>query len=88
MRAKIIKWTNLFLRFRIFWFAKILSNVRLKKGNFHIVSPTLFLCYEGGQIGIWEGVHLGYYPSPYFFSGYNHFQVWGVGRYDTRSYIY
>ena len=58
MRARFIKLTNKFLRFRIFWFAKILSNVRLK-GNFHIVSPTLFLSSNGGQIAIGDGVHLG-----------------------------
>lgn len=59
MKAKVIKLTNKFLRLRIFWFGKVLSNVRIRGGRFHIVSPTLFLSYNGGQIGIGEDVHLG-----------------------------
>ncbi len=76
MKTKFFR--KLTTKLKIFWFRKFLSTLRVE-GNFHINSPTLFLGDNKSKIKIANKVHLGYYPSPYFFSGYNHLEVRGGG---------
>ncbi|WP_221886241.1 hypothetical protein [Campylobacter sp. MIT 99-7217] len=60
-------------KFRIFWFKSILSDHKVQtKAN--ILSPTLFL-QNDGKINIEGSVTLGYFPSPKFYSGYNHIET-------------
>lgn len=57
---------------KIFWFRFILSNIRIK-GKVKIKSPTLFI--GKGKIKMGKGINLGYYPSPYYYSNYNHIEA-------------
>ncbi len=57
---------------KILWFRFILSNIKIK-GKVKIKIPTLFL--GKGQIKLGNRVHFGYFPSPYFYNGYNHIEA-------------
>lgn len=62
----------LFHKFKIFWFKYVLSNIKVR-GKYKINIPTLFI--GKGSITFADGINLGYYPSPHFFSSYNHIEA-------------
>ncbi|MCX2717604.1 hypothetical protein OQH61_07645 [Helicobacter sp. MIT 21-1697] len=67
---------------RVWYYRHILSNVKVQ-GHFKILSPTLFHRLgnnqSDGQIHIDNEVHLGYFPSPYFYTCHNYIDVRGGG---------
>ncbi len=73
-----MKISQLYQKIRVMYYQYILSNTRIQ-GDFKILSPTLFYTLKGGQICIENEVYLGYFPSPYFYSGSNHIDVQGGG---------
>lgn len=73
LRKIIKKLFKKFFKFKIFVYSEILSNTHIVQGKAIINQPTLFL--GAGQIRIAENVSLGYYPSPFFYSGYIHIEA-------------
>ena len=67
------KITQKLFKNKIFVYGKILSDKHIVQGKAVINQPTLFL--GSGQIRIAENVSLGYYPSPFFYSGYMHIEA-------------
>ena len=73
LRKIIKKFFTKFFKFKIFVYDKILSDTHIVQGKAIINQPTLFL--GAGQIHIAKNVSLGYYPSPFFYSGYMHIEA-------------
>lgn len=62
-----------FFKFKIFLYGEILSDRHIVQGKAIINQPTLFIGV--GQIRIADCVNFGYYPSPFFYSGYMHIEA-------------
>ena len=60
-------------RIIIFIFKNILSSIQIIEGNPKILQPSLFI--GSGKICFEKDVILGYFPSPFFFSGYIHIEA-------------
>ncbi|EGH4468685.1 TPA: acyltransferase [Campylobacter lari subsp. concheus] len=69
---------KIYQKCRILFYRYVLSNIHIK-GKFKINSPTLFQSFNMGQINIEKNVNLGYFPSPHFYSCYNHIDVRDLG---------
>ncbi len=82
-----MKISQLYQKIRVMYYQYILSNTRIQ-GDFKILSPTLFYTLKGGQICIENEVYLGYFPSPYFYSGSNHIDVRGGGLEGLKGELF
>ena len=71
-----LSWRYLFQRPRILKY-KLLSDNKRVKGEPIRVQPVLLI--GAGEIVFGKNVHLGYYPSPFFYNGYVHLEARGVG---------
>ncbi len=71
---------NLIQYIRILWYKYILSDIKIRPKSV-IKSPTLFI--GKGRIETGKKVNFGYYPSPCYYSGYNH-----VEARNSDAYIY
>lgn len=58
--------------FKIYIYRRVLSSNR-PSGNYKVVCPCLFI--GAGVIRTGNNVQFGYYPSPFFYSGYSHFEA-------------
>lgn len=65
----------MFMKFKIWYFREVLSQIKFKNPNFKINSPVFFGKLNGGEINIESGVNLGYFPSPHFYNSYSHIEV-------------
>ncbi|MEI8389684.1 MAG: DapH/DapD/GlmU-related protein [bacterium] len=73
MKKKLIhKYFHLLFNFKKYLYKKILSNIN-PKGKYILSQPILFL--GNGNILIGDNSELGYFPSPYFYSGYMHIEA-------------
>ena len=68
---KYFKWHILFQRPRVFKY-KLLSNNKRVSGRPICNQPALLI--GKGEIRFGNNVHLGYYPSPFFYNGYIHLE--------------
>ncbi|EHR9069899.1 hypothetical protein OJ848_001512 [Campylobacter coli] len=61
-------------KLRVLYYKKFLSNVSIKS-KCKIRSATLFYSINGGKIDIHDTVSFGFFPSPYFYTCYNHIDI-------------
>ena len=60
------------LEFKIYIYRRVLSSNRLA-GDYKVVCPCLFI--NAGALRTGNNIQFGYYPSPFFYSGYSHFEA-------------
>lgn len=74
MNTKLkLKIAKLVQKWRIYYYKNILSDCKIES-KAKILSPTLFL-KNNGEIIIDDSATLGYFPSPLFYSNYNHIET-------------
>ncbi|EHD2940906.1 acyltransferase [Campylobacter coli] len=61
-------------KLRVLYYKKFVSNVSIKS-KCKIRSATLFYSINGGKIDIHDTVSFGFFPSPYFYTCYNHIDI-------------
>ncbi|EAK5278024.1 acyltransferase [Campylobacter jejuni] len=79
--------SKLYQKLRIFIYRNIFSNINIE-GDFKIKSPVLFYSLSGEKINIGKNVHLGYFPSPYFYYSYNHLDIRYGGKITIADNTY
>lgn len=72
MKKFVRKYFNIYFNLKIRLYKKILSSIK-PLGDYSILQPTLFS--GKGLISIGKNSALGYFPSPYFYSGYMHIEA-------------
>ncbi|OCR17463.1 acetyltransferase [Helicobacter pullorum] len=71
-------------KIKIKYYRCILSNYKIKS-SCRINTPTLFYSLQGSKIEIEDNVVFGYFPSPYFYSAYNHIDIRYGGKVIVKS---